>query len=44
MDQVAAAQGLNELRQHYLDTVARIREDVMDHVNQTKANAAKKIR
>jgi len=27
-----------------LDTIAKIRDDVLDHVNQTKSNAAKKMR
>ncbi|XP_078356059.1 uncharacterized protein LOC144640863 isoform X2 [Oculina patagonica] len=44
VDNVSATRGLHELRQHYLDTIAKIRNDVLDHVNQTKANAAKKIR
>lgn len=44
VDHVAATRGLHELRQHYLDTIAKIRDDVLDHVNQTKASAAKKIR
>lgn len=44
VDHVSASRGLHELRQHYLDTIAKIRDDVLDHVNQTKASAAKKIR
>lgn len=44
VDHVSASRGLHELRQHYLDTIAKIRDDVLDHVNQTKVNAAKKIR
>ena len=44
MDHESATRGLHELRQHYLDTIAKIRDDVLDHVHQTKASAAKKIR
>ena len=44
VDNVPVTRGLEELRGHYLDTIARIRSDVLDHVNQTKASAAKKIR
>ena len=44
VDNMPATSGLEELRGHYLDTIARIRNDVLDHVNQTKASAAKKIR
>lgn len=41
---MTATRGLHELRQHYLDSVAKIRSDVIDHVKQTKSNTAKKIR
>ncbi|XP_048581155.1 centrosomal protein of 152 kDa isoform X2 [Nematostella vectensis] len=44
VDQLTAARGLHELRHQYLDTVAKIRDDVLDHVKQTKISAAKKIR
>ncbi|EDO46525.1 predicted protein [Nematostella vectensis] len=44
LDQLTAARGLHELRHQYLDTVAKIRDDVLDHVKQTKISAAKKIR
>ena len=44
LDHVTASRGLHELRQHYLDTIAKIRHDVLDHVNQTKISASKKIR
>ena len=44
VDHESATRGLHELRQHYLDTIAKIRDDVLDHVHQTKASAAKKIR
>ncbi|KAK3737796.1 hypothetical protein QZH41_015858, partial [Actinostola sp. cb2023] len=44
IDQLTAVRTMHELRDSYLDTVAKIRDDVLDHVNQTKTNAAKKIR
>jgi len=44
IDQLTAMKTMHELRDSYLDTVAKIRDDVLQHVNQTKENAAKKIR
>ncbi|PFX29611.1 Centrosomal protein of 152 kDa [Stylophora pistillata] len=44
VDHESATRGLHELRQYYLDTIAKIRDDVLNHVHQTKASAAKKIR
>ena len=34
VDNVSATRGLEEIRGHYLETIVKIRNDVLDHVNQ----------
>ena len=38
------ANALQEMRQYYLETVKKIKEDVSKHISKTKENASTRIR